>query len=182
MAKGFAIHNALTTHGGRIPSTQQRSSQMGNLFLRADDGHYCPQCQCWSKIIKSHDHIIFDGKSVAYAGDLLTCGARILPQQSHVVGDSQGSYYRSSNNSISQSFSAKETFSDKFFFIEQGTGNALPNIVYRVHRENGEIEEGITDKNGYTADISNSEKAERIRIEIVSKDFDLEGFLNANFR
>ena len=41
MAKGFAIHNAPTDHGGVIPSTQQRTSQMGNLFVRAGDGHYC---------------------------------------------------------------------------------------------------------------------------------------------
>ena len=41
MAKGFAIHNAPTNHGGVIPSTQQRTSQMGNLFVRAGDGHYC---------------------------------------------------------------------------------------------------------------------------------------------
>ena len=34
MAKGFAIHNAPTDHGGVIPSTQQRTSQMGNLFVR----------------------------------------------------------------------------------------------------------------------------------------------------
>ncbi|MFX7194134.1 PAAR domain-containing protein, partial [Acinetobacter baumannii] len=27
MAKGFAIHNAITDHGGVIPSTQSRSSQ-----------------------------------------------------------------------------------------------------------------------------------------------------------
>lgn len=33
-----------------------------------------------------------DGKPVAYAGDKLTCGATLQPQQSHVVGDS-GSYY-----------------------------------------------------------------------------------------
>ena len=38
--KGFAIHNAPTNHGGRIPSTQV-SSQEGNLFVRAGDGHFC---------------------------------------------------------------------------------------------------------------------------------------------
>ena len=52
MAKGFAIHNAPTNHGGVIPSTQQRTSQMGNLFVRAGDGHYCPKCKCWSEVIK----------------------------------------------------------------------------------------------------------------------------------
>ncbi|MFH4351585.1 PAAR domain-containing protein, partial [Acinetobacter baumannii] len=38
MSKGFAIHNAITDHGGMVPSTQMKSSQMGNLFVRAGDG------------------------------------------------------------------------------------------------------------------------------------------------
>lgn len=97
MAKGFAIHNAPTNHGGIIPSTQVRSSQQGNLFVRAGDGHFCPKCKCWSTVIKSHDHVIMDGKPVAYAGDKLTCGATIQPQQNHVVGDS-GSYYNQNKN------------------------------------------------------------------------------------
>ena len=88
--KGFAIHHAPTDHGGIIPSTQMRSAQLGNLFVRAGDGHFCPQCKCWSTVVKSHDHIIFDDKAVAYVGDQLTCGAKILPQQSHVVGESAG--------------------------------------------------------------------------------------------
>lgn len=99
MAKGFAIHNAPTDHGGRIPSTQMRSSQQGNLFVRAGDGHFCPKCKGWSTVVKSHDHVIFDGKAVAYVGDKLTCGARIQPQQSHVVGES-GSYYGSSSSTF----------------------------------------------------------------------------------
>ena len=62
--KGFAIHNAPTNHGGRIPSTQVRSSQEGNLFVRAGDGHFCPKCKVWSTVQPSHNHVIFDGKAV----------------------------------------------------------------------------------------------------------------------
>ena len=40
--KGFAINNAPTDHGGIIPSTQLRSSQEGNTFVRAGDGHFLP--------------------------------------------------------------------------------------------------------------------------------------------
>ena len=117
MAKGFAIHNAPTDHGGLIPATQFRDSQMGNAFVRAGDGHFCPKCKCWSTVIKSHDHVIIDGKPVAYVGDKLTCGARIQPQQSHVVGDS-GSYYGNSSSSNSKNnfieSSVKKDFNLKF--------------------------------------------------------------------
>lgn len=105
--KGFAIHNSMTDHGGIIPATQMKASQMGNLFLLAGDGHYCPKCKCWSTIIKSHDHVIFFGKSVAYAGDKLTCGARVLPKQSHVVGDSGKPYF---GNSATSSQNQQESF------------------------------------------------------------------------
>lgn len=105
--KGFAIHNSMTDHGGIIPATQMKASQMGNLFLLAGDGHFCPKCKCWSTIIKSHDHVIFFGKPVAYAGDKLTCGARVLPKQSHVVGDSGKPYF---GNSATTSQNQQESF------------------------------------------------------------------------
>ena len=90
MTKGFGIHGSTTDHGGVVISTQSRSSQMGNLFLRAGDGFACPKCKCWSTLIKSNDHVIFDGKAVAYMGDKFTCGATLLPKQMLVVGESGG--------------------------------------------------------------------------------------------
>ena len=53
MAVGFAIHNSMTNHGGIIPATQMRSSQMGNLFLVAGDGHFCPKCKCYQPSSKA---------------------------------------------------------------------------------------------------------------------------------
>ncbi|AVH13769.1 PAAR domain-containing protein (plasmid) [Acinetobacter indicus] len=97
MSKGFGIHGSTTSHGGTVLSTQSRSSQMGNLFLRAGDGFACPKCKTWSTLIKSNDHVIFDGKAVAYVGDKFTCGATLMPKQVHVVGTSGGS----SNSSVS---------------------------------------------------------------------------------
>ena len=89
--KGFGIHGSITNHGGIVLSTQSRSSQMGILFLRAGDGHFCPRCKCWSTLMKSNDHVIIDGKAVAFVGDKLSCGATLMPKQSHVVGDSGSS-------------------------------------------------------------------------------------------
>lgn len=88
MAKAFAVHHSMTDHGGVIPATQIKATQMGIPFLVAGDGYFCARCSQWSTIIKSHDHVIFDGKAVAYVGDKLSCGATILPKQVHVVGES----------------------------------------------------------------------------------------------
>ncbi len=88
--KAFAIHGSSTDHGGAVNSTQMRSSQAGSLFLRAGDGFLCPKCNVWSTLIKSNDHVIFDGVAVAFVGDQFTCGAKLLPQQNQVVGDAGG--------------------------------------------------------------------------------------------
>ena len=112
--KGFAIHNAPTDHGGIIPSTQLRSSQQGNTFVRAGDGHFCPKCKCWSTVVKSNDHVIFDGKAVAFVGDSLTCGAKILYQQSHVVGNTGGGILGSAARSSSQPVSSQQNLTNSF--------------------------------------------------------------------
>lgn len=135
MAKGFAIHNAPTDHGGMVPSTQVRSSQQGNLFVRAGDGHVCPKCKCWSTVVKSHDLVIFDGKAVAYAGDQLTCGARLLAQQSHVVGDSGSPSYNDMSNSLI-------------------CDNKLPKNINKISWSYGEELETLNEKSRYYDDLN----------------------------
>lgn len=160
MAVGFAIHNSMTNHGGIIPATQMRSSQMGNLFLVAGDGHFCPKCKCWSTIIKSHDHIIFDGKAVAYAGDQLTCGAKILPKQSHVVGESQGANYYSTQsapiapqqNSLVEN-SSQEIHKIQFRIVDEDTEEGISEMLYEIYSKatGSLLVQGYTDKQGLTA-------------------------------
>lgn len=111
MSKGFGIHGSTTDHGGTVISTQSRSSQMGNLFLRAGDGFACPKCKIWSTLIKSNDHVIFDGKAVAYVGDKFTCGATLMPKQVHVVGTNGSG---SSSSSVSNFQTTNNQFTDSF--------------------------------------------------------------------
>lgn len=113
MPKGFAIHKAPTDHGGVIESTLLTMFQEDNAFIRAGDGHYCPKCKCWSTVVKSHDHMIMFGQPVAYAGDKLTCGAKILPQQTHMVGKSHsGNQNSEHNNEVIQNNSQGENLTD----------------------------------------------------------------------
>ncbi|ENU21890.1 hypothetical protein F993_03819 [Acinetobacter proteolyticus] len=160
MAVGFAIHNSMTNHGGIIPATQMRTSQMGNLFLVAGDGHFCPKCKCWSKIIKSHDHIILDDKAVAYVGDQLTCGAKILPKQSHVVGESQGANYSPISSSpltpLQNSLvgtPSKEIHKIQFKIVDEETEEGISEMLYEIYsKETGSLlVKGYTNKQGMTA-------------------------------
>lgn len=162
MAKGFAIHQAPTDHGGQIASTQMSISQQGHLFVRAGDGHVCPRCHCWSTVVKSHDHIILEGKPVAYVGDQLTCGARILPQQSHVVGES-GVYDQSDQGG--NELADVPIYGHRFQLKDELTNEPLSNICYEIIKNNKSFH-GTTDKNGYT-ELITSDQAEEIRVNII---------------
>ena len=170
MSVGFAIHNSKTDHGGIIAATQMRASQMGNLFLVAGDGHFCPKCKCWSKIIKSHDHVIFDGKAVAYAGDKLTCGAKILPKQSHVVGDSQGSNYSGGANSSSYLAQGLTLYSGQYQLVNNSNNQPYSNVKYIVTYADGRTVEGVTDSNGMTEKLESTENSEDIKIQLFEAD------------
>lgn len=170
MAKSFAINNSMTNHGGIIQATQQRTSQMGNLFLCAGDGHFCPKCKCWSTIQASHNHIIMDGKPVAYADDLLSCGAKILPKQDHVVGTSQGENYR--RNSNSSSFIAKNLmlYSGHYQLVNNLNNQPYKNVKYVITYADGHAIEGITDENGMTEKLECTEKEQDIEIKLFEAD------------
>ena len=146
----------MTDHGGIIRATQMNASQMGSLFLVAGDGHFCPKCKCWSKIIKSHDHIIFDGKAVAYVGDQLTCGAKILPKQDHVVGDSQGSSLRSLASNFQPTNSQQNLTNNlvagsynMIFLLKEGQNKPLTKMPY-TYEVDGISKIGTTDDKGCT--------------------------------
>jgi len=96
----------------------------------------------------------------------LTCGAKILPKQMHVVGDS-------GRNNMIMSQPIFKVFSEKFCVVDKETDEPLPFVNYKIYRENGEIEKGVTDANGLIDEIINKERSENIRVEIVN-DFDLE--------
>ena len=167
MAKGFAIHNAITNHGGIIPATQMQSSQMGNLFVRAGDGHFCPKCKCWSTVIKSHDHVIFDGRPVAYVGDKLTCGATIQPQQSHVVGESGSSYSGKDNQKDS---STNKKFDEQVQIeIDNSFSELFAGLGYRL-KVGEKVIEGTLDSNGKTERFETQNATQVSEFEIFFKD------------
>lgn len=171
--KGFAIHNAPTDHGGVIPSTQSRASQMGNAFVRAGDGHFCPKCKVWSTVQPSHNHVIFDGKPVAYVDDLLSCGARIQPQQSHVVGDSQGTNGSNQRGGThSSSFLAKglTLYSGQYQLVNNSNNQPYSNVKYLVTYADGRTIEGMTDENGMTEKLEKTNKSEDVTITLSERD------------
>lgn len=173
MSKGFGIHGSTTSHGGTVLSTQSRSSQMGNLFLRAGDGFACPKCKTWSTLIKSNDHVIFDGKAVAYVGDKFSCGATLMPKQVHVVGTSGKATTTAftSTNTVAQTNTlvedkSKEIHKIQFTLIDEDSQERLSDMLYELYsKESGELlVQGYTDKNGMTAIYESEYKPESIEL------------------
>lgn len=138
---------------------------MENLFVRAGDGHMCPKCRCWSVVIKSHDHVIFDRKPVAYAGDKLSYGATIQPQQSHVVGDSGSPY------------SGKET-TQKNNFSENNIEKKVTEITWSY----GNKFNALNDKSRFFNDLNihikttGYSKGENVSISIEPENSDISTF------
>lgn len=175
MAKGFSIHNAPTNHGGIIPSTQVRSSQQGNLFIRAGDGHFCPKCKCWSTVIKSHDHVIMDGKAVAYAGDHFSCGAILMPKQVHVVGAPQHTVhaflqqkrnlYSSTQNFVENPIPVEE-HGLKFQLINKKFNIPVNGYFYLLTTNDGKEKSGFTDHDGFTKILHTGIKSEQVDLHV----------------
>ncbi|EPF79737.1 hypothetical protein F945_00625 [Acinetobacter rudis CIP 110305] len=180
MMNGFAIHNAPTDHGGIIPATQMRSSQMGNLFVVAGDGHFCPKCKCWSIVLKSHDRVIFDGKAVAYAGDQLSCGARILLQQSHVVGGGQSANY---NNFTASNLQLSNSWKNVTNSLLAEDKKRLNGHYYNI--ETGSFEGKVTDGIGQIEDLyacngkDGNDYKDKKKLEMTHSDFQKNAFILA---
>jgi len=75
----------------------------------------------------------------------------------------------------------EQLFSDEFMLIDMETSSIIANMPYKIHRENGRIEEGVTDENGLISSLQNTNRAEKLKIEIVNNFFNLDDFLDEHF-
>lgn len=169
MATGFGIHGSTTNHGGIVLSTQSRSSQMGNLFLRAGDGFFCPVCKCWSTLIKSNDHIIFDGKPVAFAGDKFTCGATLLLKQMHVVGDSGSANSTNSEENKTSNFVASKIYDEQVQLIIENEASEIFNFLSYKATVGNQVFEGSFDSEGKTSRFVTDQAEEISKFEVFLK-------------
>lgn len=201
MAIGFGINGSTTDHGGLVTSTQSRSSQNNNLFLRAGDGFLCPKCRCWSTLIKSNDLVIFEGKAVAYVGDKFTCGATLLPKQSHVVGDAGGggsqliplsnSLINDDSNLVDQSLYSKITLrsvvSGKFVPLGVVSFDGKPSkseLVFTFTIKKGKFDKIIleVEQNGNYIEVQKIEKLFKVgEVQNIKWDGFIKDTYNSNF-
>ncbi|MEX5381251.1 PAAR domain-containing protein [Acinetobacter towneri] len=148
---------------------------MGIAFLRAGDGFSCPKCKMWSTLIKSQDHVILDGKAVAYVGDHFTCGATLIPKQAHVVGThpktvSFSQQQKNKQYSLTQSFLGNrirlEEHGLQFQLINKKFNLPISGCFYLLTTNDGQEYSGFTDHDGFTETLRTGIKSEQVSLHI----------------
>lgn len=175
MTRPFGIQGSTTSHGGIVMATQSNITQMGVSFLRAGDGFACPKCNMWSTLIKSHDHVIMNGKTVAYIGDHFTCGATLMPKQVHVVGTHQNTAHatkqsKNNLNSTTQNFVenpiSAEEHGLKFQLINKKFNTPIHECFYLLTTNDGKEHSGFTDHDGFTETLRTGDRFEQVDLHI----------------
>ena len=122
------------------------------------------------KLLKAMIILLWMAKAVAYVDDLLTCGAKILPKQDHVVGISQGENYSKNTNSSSFLAQGLTLYSGQYQLVNNSNNQPYSNVKYIVIYADGHTIEGVTDENGMTEKLELTEKAEDIEIKLFEAD------------
>ena len=82
--------------------------------------------------------------SMSNSMEIPTCGAKILPQQSHVVGDSQGSNYSGGANSSSYLAQGLTLYSGQYQLVNNSNNQPYSNVKYIVTYADGRtVEESL---------------------------------------
>ncbi len=160
----------MTNHGGIVVEADDSFIVDGKGVHLEGMKHFCPKCK---KIVTA----ISLGKGFVVVGSRTI----IIAQQQLAVRDAGSGSGGSVSSTLLANSLSNLLFSDRFLLVDRITGEAFSNIPYKIHREDGRTEEGMTDDEGYTTTIFNRSEAEEIHIEIKYSDFDIDEFLLCNF-
>ena len=178
--QAFITKGCFTDHGGKIIEGDDSWVVDGKGVHLEGMTHYCPKCKVISKAIASENGFMqISGKNPIVAGDSSTCGSRYIKVSDLAVRDRGGQKNSSAIKVVP--LINEDIFSDEFILIDMDSSSVISNMPYKIHRENGNIEKGITDKNGLISSSLKSNRAEKIKIEVINDIFDLDEFLDGYF-
>ena len=156
-----------TSHGGSVISASGSTSSHGKGWARVGDMVSCPRCRGVFPIIEGDQGLTDEGKAVAFHGCKVACGAELISSQSLTTtepsgGDAAGGPALVSGNTgtIGSELMARyahealkdatERFRGRFQVLDAATGQALPNVTFRVDCTGGQILTGATNAEGMT--------------------------------
>lgn len=143
--KALITKGCVTTHGGIVQEADNRFLIEGIPVHLEGMKHFCPLCKTTTTAISAgRGFLNVQGRTIIMAGDLSTCGAQFLPQQSLVVRSSGGTSNVSSIKEQSSALSNEAVF-DEQIIAEFGFSEGMP---YFIETSNGKTYEGTIGSDG----------------------------------
>lgn len=164
----------------------------GKPAARLSDPTACPiPGHGTNPIVTGSGDVLFDGLSAARLSDTSACGSAIASNVSPTVfinglnAATLGSVGGHGNTIIAGSGTViigssgggapftpvlpliiQAAFSDRFQLVDKRSGKPIANRDYAVRHEDGRIEYGQSDQQGFTSLIINSSRAEQVEIYV----------------
>lgn len=164
----------------------------GKPAARLSDPTACPiPGHGTNPIVTGSGDVLFDGLSAARLSDTSACGSAIASNVSSTVfinglnAATLGSVGGHGNTIIAGSGTViigssgggapftpvlpliiQAAFSDRFQLVDKRSGKPIANRDYAVRHEDGRIEYGQSDQQGFTSLIINSSRAEQVEIYV----------------
>jgi hypothetical protein len=184
MRRRFAVVGDKLNNDGEIIHYIGMEFTIGNVGRKValiGGAAYCPVCKTNGYIARNGGpgRMTLGSDEIALDKDWVVCRC---PERPHIVallageawhedvGGSLGTYEScatsDSNGFTSAPFasSASSNFDELFRLLDSETGEPLASFEYAIERANGEIEYGLTDKNGNTHLLSSTANAESINL------------------
>ena len=162
-----------TDHGGNVVSAAATTSMFGKQVACVGDAVSCPQQGHTNCVIVEGDSSwTIGGKGVALEGHKVSCGATLISTLGQVQRDYESSASASAGAPVGAMAATAAAlaatvplfFNDKFQLLDQASQYPLARHAYAIERENGELEHGVTDDEGYTHMLADTVKAENVKI------------------
>lgn len=167
--KALITVGCMTDHGGMIISGDSSFLVEGKAVHLDGMTHYCPKCKVQSRAIASNQgFMIVGGRSIVAVGDTSTCGSKYLKiSDLAVMSNGSKSSKTTSNNNFKPESNLK--YGQRFLLQDELTGEPLAKVCYEVHKKNGEVIHGVTDKDGLTKLVT-GETEEEIELRVILKE------------
>ncbi|EHU2779321.1 PAAR motif family protein [Acinetobacter baumannii 16553_8] len=164
MATPYITIGCPTTGGGKVISGNSLFQIDGIPVACTGDKATCPTHKVLATIVSGDPNMNIFGKMAARAGDSLSCGCKLLPQQNLVVQDNGGAVQGSqASNATQDSFMPQaDEHGIKFQLKDQETGKPLAQQYFKLKGPDGSEIEGFTDENGFTELIKTGTEAKEI--------------------
>lgn len=153
MAIPYITIGCPTTGGGKVITGQNSFLVEGIAIACVGDKVTCPLHKTTATIISGDPYMQVMGKSVARVNDSLSCGCKLLPKQSLVVGATGASIAEASNlksNYTNNITDNNQNKSATFYFFNEITKEPISDFFYTITLPDGNKIEGFTDKQGKT--------------------------------